>query len=120
MATITVNDQSLLKDLVHSHEPVNVLDEQGMLLGFFTPVRIKKTPDHVLRQIDMKEIDRRRKLPSDRDVPNSQVLEWLKLMQAEEDRRATVGDPAFSTEEGLAFFQSLRETYFQRDGTTKP
>jgi len=111
MITLTADDSRLLKDMRMFIEPVEVYDTAGKLLGLFVPANLERGKQlyaQAAARIDWAEIERR-KQSKEPGVPLDVGRQWLKLLEAEVERRKAAGERAFTPEEGLAYFRSLRE-----------
>ncbi|MBL8795979.1 MAG: hypothetical protein JNM56_18905 [Planctomycetia bacterium] len=102
MITLTTDDTRLLKDLQQYAEPVGVFDPSGELLGMYLPVN-----QHVPAkpQFDPEEIKRR--LATEKPVGNFTVLvQRLKLLENERQRRRAEGVKEITFEEARAFLRA--------------
>lgn len=110
MIALTADENILLKDLRGFVEPVEVYEPSGKLLGLFVPANLERGKEiqaRVEAQIDWAEIERR-KQANEPVVPLRETLGRLNLLEAEIERRKAAGEKEFTTEEALAYFQSLQ------------
>ena len=84
MASLTADENRLLKDLGGFIEPVEIFDPAGNYLGHFVPAK-------------------------EENATLQEVLGWLKLLEKEMDRRKLAAEKEFTRDEALAYFQSLRK-----------
>jgi hypothetical protein len=111
MVEVIADDSALLKRLGLYHEPVEIYDTAGKLLGLFVPANQAWVKEHYARlaqTIDRAELERRAQSTEGWE-PLHVTLERLRKLEEEVERRRRAGEPEFTTAEGLAFFQALRE-----------
>ncbi len=103
-------DQTPLEFLTHIAEPVQICDTNGEVLGQFTPdpKRIEALYGRALKSIDWEEL-RRRSQSKDKGIPLQETLGLLKLLEQEIERRKNSGERAFTEEEAISYFRSLRK-----------
>jgi hypothetical protein len=111
MTQISTNDGWSITDLANVLDTVEIRDAKGKLLGVFVPANLERAEQirvEAVSQIDWAEIERR-KQSNEKGEPFDVVLERLKALDAEINRRKAAGEKTFTREEGLAYFQALRE-----------
>lgn len=106
MIPLTADDTRLLKELRQFAEPVGVFDPSGELLGMYLPVN-----QHVPAkpQFDPEEIKRR--LATKGPVGNfSELVQRLKLLEIERQRRRAAGEKDFTTLEEVQAYLAVRNS----------
>jgi len=105
MTAVTADNSRLLKDLQLFQEPVEVLDVAGNLVGLFVPadlgVKFEVASEDERRQAEAM-------MGKEERYPSEQVLDRLKQLEQEFERRRLNGQPELTTEEALAFIDRLR------------
>jgi hypothetical protein len=97
MIPLTADDTRLLKDVAHFSEPVQVCDPSGKVLGIFVPASRERSKSH----FDPEELKRR--MAEKSAGLFSDVVERLKVMTEESNRRRAAGEKDFTLEEARAF-----------------
>ncbi len=108
---VTADDSTLLKHLRLFHEPVEIYDTEGKLLGLFVPANLAWVKEHYARHaatIDRAELERRR-LSGERGEPHHEVVKRLKTLDAEIERRQRAGERELTKDELRAMLKALRE-----------
>ena len=111
MVSLTADENTLLKDVGLFVEPVEVYDTDGKFLGLFVPANLERGKElyaQAAAQIDWAEIEGRRQ-SGEETYPSETVLERLKLLEAEAERRRTAGEKELTEKEALAFVDRLRQ-----------
>lgn len=111
MVALTADDNRLLKDVGLFIEPIEVYDAKGKLLGLFVPANLERGKElyaQVEARIDRTEINRR-KQSDEKGEPFEIVLERLRKLEAEIERRKSIGECDLTRDEALAYFRSLRD-----------
>jgi hypothetical protein len=105
-------DKTLLKALASFLEPVEVHDTTGKLLGLFVPANLEKCKqlqaEFLSQIVDWDEIECHKQL-NEPTHAFKETLAWLKKLEEEVRRREAAGEKALTTDEGLAYFRSLRQ-----------
>lgn len=110
MVSLTADETELLSVLKLFVEPVELYDPTGKLIGLFVPANLERGKEiyaRAIAQTDWAEIERERQSGGPR-IPFEDTLARLKQLDAEIERRKAAGERPFTTEEGLAYFRSLR------------
>jgi hypothetical protein len=105
MIAVHADDKKLLKDLGTFVEPVEVYGAQGNLLGLFVPGNLERTKEMYAKleaMIDWDEIQRREQSPGPR-IPHGLVLERLKALEIEFQRRNAAAEKPFTAAEAQEF-----------------
>ncbi|HJT78189.1 MAG TPA: hypothetical protein VJ739_13380 [Gemmataceae bacterium] len=111
MVSLTVDETKLMRVLGLFVEPVELYDPTGKLIGLFVPANMERGKQIYARaaaETDWVEIERRHRSGGDK-IPFHDTLARLRQLEAEIQRRQAAGERAFTTEEALAYFRSLRE-----------
>jgi hypothetical protein len=110
MGSLIADDSFLLKDLRMFIDPMEICDTSGKILGLFVPANLERAREHYARHaatIDRAELERRAQSKEGWE-PLHATLERLRKLEEEFERRRA-GEPELTPEEGLAYFQALRE-----------
>lgn len=110
MITLTADDSRLLKDVRLFVEPVEVYDTGGKLLGLFVPANLERAKEQYAKtaaKIDPAELARRRE-SKQKGATHDEIWGRIRELQAEMDRREAAGEPPLSSDEGMAYYRSLR------------
>jgi hypothetical protein len=101
MTPLTADDTRLLKEVAQFSEPVQVCDPTGKLLGIFVPAARERIKPH----FDPEEIKRRlQEKPS--GLLFSDLVQKLKELDKEDDRRKAAGEKDFTLEEVQTYLRS--------------
>ena len=110
MITLTADDTRLLKDVRLFIEPVEVYDASGNLLGLFVPANLgrgKRLDAKLASLFDSAEIRRLNHVVG-RGATHEEVWSRIRRLENEITRRKSAGESAFTSEEAVAYIQSLR------------
>lgn len=100
MAPLTADDTRLLKDVARFSEPVQVCAPNGKLLGIFVPASREPSKPH----FEAEELKRRM---AEKPVGSfTDVVQRLKELDKEDERRKAAGEKDFTLEEVEAYLKS--------------
>ena len=108
MIRVTADESFLLKDLSLFHDPVEVHDAQGKILGIFVPGNLERCQEIKARaasKIDHTEMLRRIQSGQEGTVTFRQILDQIHELEEEMKRRRAAGEPEWTREEALAYFR---------------
>jgi hypothetical protein len=112
MNTLTADDNRLLKDVRLFVEPVKVYAE-GKLLGLFVPANVERGQQLITEsQARLDPAELKRRLEQEAGLPGAtwpEIKQRLQAVDQEQQRRQAAGDTAFTPQEALAYYQSLKK-----------
>jgi hypothetical protein len=122
MFHVTADESFLLKDLSLFHDPVEIHDGQGKILGIFVPGNLERCQEIKARaesNIDRAEMLRRIQCGEKGTVTLRQIIDRIHELDEEMKRRRAAGEPEWTREEALAYFRSRSQEPASTNGPAK-
>ncbi len=107
--TSIVANKSMLTALKRVKGRTEIRDMQGQVIGIFTPKNLDGSTSHagLPTRVDIDE-NQRRKLTMEKPIPSSEVLQHMRLLDAEIERRIKAGERKLTNDEAVEFVRRLR------------
>jgi hypothetical protein len=109
MVAIKISDGLQLKDLQRFYEPVEIHDEDGRVIGVYVPADLQQKRQRVAEMEPPPTTEEIERLMNQPSVPHAIVMDGLRKLEVESQRRRSAGEPDLTPDEAVAYVRSLRE-----------